>query len=259
MVHGGHRAMEKLSRREFSQQALGSLLTYSLLETLFAHDAFGSEVRPQTVEWLDHVNQLGADAQQQKLPQLEWQKQIERLFRQVNLPDLLKMIDFDRLTRNIKMVDRGALSLSFKFPQVEGLPTHYVFGKQIFALKQDRSVVPHGHNNMATAFLILKGELRGRHYDRLEDLPNAYIIKPTIDRKFTPGECSTVSDHKDNVHWFQALTEPAFIFNIHVLNVSPGLTEPTGRVYLNPLGEKLSGGRIKAPHIDYHTSVQLFG
>ncbi len=38
---------------------LGSLLTYSLLETLFAHDAFGSEVRPQTVEWLAHVNPLG--------------------------------------------------------------------------------------------------------------------------------------------------------------------------------------------------------
>ncbi len=31
------------------------------------------------------------------------------------------------------------------------------------------------------------------------------IIKPTIDRKFSPGECSTVSDYKDNVHWFQAL------------------------------------------------------
>ncbi len=251
--------MEPLTRREFSQQAIGSLLTYSLLETLFAHDAFAADVRPQTVEWLAQVNALGRDAQAQKLPQLEWQKQIERLFGQVNLPDLLKMIDFDQLTRNIKLVDRGALSLSFKFPQVEGLPTKYVFGKQIFALKNGRSVVPHGHNNMATAFLILKGDLRGRLYDRLEDLPGAYIIKPTIDRKFATGECSTISDQKDNVHWFQALTEPAFIFNIHVLNVSPGLGQPTGRVYLNPLGEKLAGGKIKAPHIDYHTSVQLFG
>jgi hypothetical protein len=251
--------MDQITRREFSQQALGSLVTYSLLETLFAHDAFAGEIRPQTVEWLAQVNSLGRDAQQQKLPQLEWQKQIERLFSQVNLPDLLRMIDFDKLTRNIQLVDRGALSLSFKFPQIEGLPTKYVFGKQIFALKKGRSVVPHGHNNMATAFLILQGDLRGRLYDRLEDLPDAYIIKSTSDRTYAPGECSTISDKKDNVHWFQALTEPAFIFNIHVLNVSPGLGAPTGRVYLNPLGEKLAGGRIKAPHIDYHTSVQLFG
>jgi hypothetical protein len=119
--------------------------------------------------------------------------------------------------------------------------------------------VPHGHNNMVTAFLMLKGDFRGRHYDRLEDLPDGYIIKPTIDRKFVPGECSTISDKKNNVHWFEALSEPAFIFNIHVMNVSPGLGQPTGRVYLNPEGEKLAGGRIKAPRIDYHTSVKLFG
>ena len=112
---------------------------------------------------------------------------------------------------------------------------------------------------MVTAFLMLKGDFRGRHYDRLEDLPDAYIIKPTIDRKFMPGECSTISDKKNNVHWFEALSEPAFIFNIHVFNVSPGLGAPTGRVYLNPEGEKLAGGRIKAPRIDYHTSVKLFG
>jgi hypothetical protein len=252
-------AMQPITRREFSQQAIGSLLTYSLLETLFAHDAFASDIRPRTIEWLASVNELGQEVQRQKLPQVEWQNQVEKLFGQVNLSDLLKLIDFDRLTQGIKLVDRGELSLSFKFPKVEGLPTQYVFGKQIFALREGRSVVPHGHNNMATAFLILKGDLRGRHYDRLEDLPDAYVIKPTIDRKFSPGECSTISDKKNNVHWFEALTEPAYIFNIHVLNVSPGLGLPAGRVYLNPEGEKLAGGRIKAPRIDYHTAVKLFG
>jgi hypothetical protein len=251
--------MDLLSRRDFTQQALGSLLTYSLLETLCAHDAFGSDVRPQTTKWLSEVNELGQKAQRQSLPQIQWQAQIEKLFAQVNLPDLLEFIDFDRLSRSAKMVDHGAQSLSFRFPKVEGLPTQYVFGKQIFALKKGRSVVPHAHNNMATAFLILKGHLRGRHYDRLEDLPDGFVIKPTIDRKFSPGDCSTVSDKKDNVHWFEALTEPAFIFNIHVFNVSPGLGQPTGRVYLNPLGEKLAGGTIKAPRIDYATSVKLFG
>jgi hypothetical protein len=251
--------MDLLDRRQFTAQAIGSLLTYSLLETLFAHDAFGEQVRPRTVKWLADVNELGREVRGQKLPQVEWQKQIEQLFGQVDLPDLLRLIDFDRLSRGAKLVDHGAQSLSFRFPKVEGLPTEYVFGKQIFALKKGRSVVPHGHNNMATAFLILKGDLRGRHYDRLEDLPGAYVIKPTIDRKFTAGDCSTVSDKKDNVHWFEALTEPAFIFNIHVYNVSPGLGTPTGRVYLNPLGEPLTGGRIKAPLIDYATSIKMFG
>jgi hypothetical protein len=101
--------------------------------------------------------------------------------------------------------------------------------------------------------------LRGRHYDRLEDAKDHFIIKPTIDREFGPAEYSTVSDHKDNVHWFQAITEPAFIFNIHILNVSPDSKLPTGRVYLNPNGEKLDGGLIRAPRVGYREAHTLFG
>ena len=44
--------MEKLTRREFTRGALGSVLAYSLLETLFENDAFGSEVKPVTGKWL---------------------------------------------------------------------------------------------------------------------------------------------------------------------------------------------------------------
>src|SRR5947207_2459722 len=82
-----------------------------------------------------------------------------------------------------------------------GLPTSLVFGRQSFALKKGRSVIPHGHNNMATGFLILDGTLRGRHWDRVEDHDEHYIVRATIDRTFQPGEFSTVSDHRDNVHW----------------------------------------------------------
>ena len=64
--------------------------------------------------------------------------------------------------------------------------------------------MPHGHDNMCTGFIILRGDFIGKHYDRVEDNKDHYLIKPTIDRTFKPGECSTISDHKDNVHWFKA-------------------------------------------------------
>lgn len=251
--------METVSRRTFTKQALGSLMTYSLLETLCQHDLFADEVKPTTVKWLAEVNDLSRDVKGQTLKQVEWQRQIEALFSKVDLPDLLRLIDFDRLTKNLKFVDNGARSIRFRFPKIEGLPTEYVFGKQVFALKKDRSVVPHGHNNMATAFLILKGDLRGRHYDRLEDAEDYFVIKPTIDRRFSLGEYSTISDYKDNVHWFQAVTEPAFIFNIHVLNIRPGSPLPTGRVYLDPNGERLKGGLIRAPRLGYQEALRLYG
>lgn len=251
--------MDQVSRREFTQHALGSLLTFTLIDTLFQRDAFADAVKPITVKWLADVNQLGTDLKDEKLKQLEWQKKIKELFSQVELPELLELVDFDKLTKKVDIPDHGARSLSFKFQQIEGVPTKLVFGKQIFALGKGRSVVPHGHNNMATAFLILKGDFQGRHYDRLEDLPQHMIIRPTIDEKFGPGGCSTVSDFKDNVHWFQAQSEPAFIFNIHVNNINPKATEATGRVYIDPNGEKLSDGRIKARLIGYDESNKLYG
>ena len=251
--------MAPLSRRQFTRDTLGTLLTMSLLETIFQHELLGAEVRPAAAKWLRDIEQLGQDLKGQKLEQLVWQQKIEELFRQVPLADVLALIDFDQLTSGIKFVDIGALSLRFKFPEVEGVPKNLVYGKQIFALKKDRSVVPHGHNNMATAFLILKGDLRGRHYDRLKDEPEHFIIKPTVDRTFSPGECSTVSDYKDNVHWFQAVTEPAFIFNLHVLQVNPDNREPTGRVYLDPQGEQLTGGLIRARQLSYDEAHKLYG
>ena len=247
------------SRRAFNAQALGSLLTFSLLETLARYDLFAAEVRPQATRWLSDVNQLGLDLKGASIDQLEWQKKVEQLLAQVDLPDLLSLVDFDRLTADVDFAERGERSLRITFPKVEGLPTELSFGKQIFALRKGRSVVPHGHNNMATAFVILKGDLRGRHYDRTKDEPGYMLIKPTIDRKFGPGECSTISDYKDNVHWFQAITEPAFIFNLHVMDVNPNPTQPTGRVYVDPEGEKIAGGLIRARRIGYKEANKLYG
>ena len=248
--------MMSMSRRNFHQQTLGSLLTWSLLETLFSGDAFANELKPVAAKWLNELNEMSMDLKATKLGQLDWQKKVEQLFAIADLPEILKFIDFDKLSQNVKAQERGELSLKANLPKVEGLPTELVFGHQVFALNKDRSVVPHGHDNMATAFLILQGDFRGRHYDRLEDDKEHMIIAPTIDRAFGPGDYSTVTDLKDNVHWFQANTDKSFIFNIHVMSVKPG---KTGRVYIDPNGEKIAGGRIRAKKIDHALANKLYG
>lgn len=251
--------MSELTRRDFARHSVNSLLVYSLLETLGRHDLFAAAVKPLTSRWLADVNQLGLDLKDKKLTPVEWQDKVEELFSQVDLPDLLKFLDFDRLTAGAKLVDNGALSLRPTFPKVEGVPTDLVFGRQIFALKKGRSVVPHGHDNMATAFLVLGGNLRGRHYDRLHDEKDFLIIRPTTDKEYVAGEPSTISDVKNNIHWFQALSEPSYIFNIHVMNLNPDGPLPTGRVYLDPAGEQLSDGTVRAKRIGYKQAHELYG
>lgn len=247
--------MQSLTRRDFQQQALGSLLTWSLLDTLFSRNAFGDEVKLVAAKWLADLNAMSLDLKGKKLDQLQWQAQVEQLLAKVDLPEVLKFIDFDMLSKDVKFQDRGELSLRPRLPKIEGHPT-LVYGNQVFALNKDRSVVPHGHNNMATAFLILKGDFHGRHFDRLEDDKTHMIIRPTIDGNFGPGSYSTVTDIKDNVHWFKATTDGSFIFNIHVMSIKPGAT---GRVYIDPEGEKLSGDRIKARKINHAEANKLYG
>ena len=124
-------------------------------------------------------------------------------------------------------------------------------------MKKGQSVVPHGHNNMATGFVVLKGSFHGRHYDRIEDTDTHMIIKPTIDDQFKVAQYSTVSDQKDNVHWFESTSDEGYIFNIHVAGLEAGKT--TGRVYIDPNGERLKGGRIKARRIGAAEAIDLYG
>ncbi len=123
---------------------------------------------PATLKMADRCESaLAGTPEGKKLSQVEWQKKIEELYQKADVADFLKLVDFDKLTANLELADTGARSLTVKFPQVEGVTDKLAWGRQIFALKKGRSVVPHGHNNMATAFLILKGDFRGRHYDRI--------------------------------------------------------------------------------------------
>jgi hypothetical protein len=250
--------MDVTTRRGFVGQSLAALTTTALLETLFEQDLFADSIKPVMDRWAADVAQLAQDVRDAKLRQTEWQKKIEELFRNVDLPEMLKYIDFEKLTAKLALPDNGARNLSIKFP-ASGEPGKKLYAKQIFAMKKGRAVVPHGHNNMATAFLVLKGDFHGRHYDRLRDEPSHLILRPTIDRSFSPGDTSSISDEKDNVHWFTSKSEPGVLFNIHVSNLRKDFVEPTGRVYVDPNGEKLAGGLVRAPLIEYSQAHKLYG
>jgi hypothetical protein len=250
--------MTTLDRRTFTAQLTGSALAFGLLEMLWARDAFADAVKPVVQQWFKTLNALGQELRDRKLKDTEFQAKMEELFTKVDLPELLTFIDLNALEAKVKPPANGALSASFDLSKVEGLGK-VLFGKQIFCLKKDRAVVPHGHENMCTGFIVLKGTFQGRHYDRLETKADHYIIKPTIDRPFKAGEVSTVSDHKDNIHWFKCTSDAGFIFNVHFTGYDATIKEPSGRLYLDPEGEKLAGGLIKAPKMNSGECHKKFG
>ncbi|HEV3257514.1 MAG TPA: hypothetical protein VG013_11580 [Gemmataceae bacterium] len=251
--------METESRRAFNKKLLGSLTAFGLIETLFARDLFADAVKPVIRKWVAELHALSRDLKGRKLKDVEFQAKLEELYGRVELPELIKLLDLDRVTKNLKFPEKGAASLGIDLSKVEGLPKVLVFGKQIFACRKGRSIVPHGHDNMCTGFIVLRGNFAGKHYDRVEDHQDHYLIKPTIDRLFKPGECSTISDHKDNVHWFKAETDAGFIFNVHVMGYNPESKKVPNRVYVDPEGEKTSSGLIVARKVSSKECHQKYG
>lgn len=250
--------MPALHRRDFNAKLIGSFLTFNLIETLWTCDLFAADVKPDIGNWFRDLNTLGQDLKGQKLKDIEFQAKLEELYKKVDLPSLLQFVELDKIAEKIKLPDSGAFSAAFNLSQVEGL-RNLTFGRQIFAMKKGRAVVPHGHENMCTGFIVLRGEFRGRHYDRLETEKDHYIIKPTINEDFKAGGVSTISDHKDNIHWFQCNSDTGYIFNLHYNGYDPTIKNPSGRLYLDPEGEKLKDGLIKAKKMTSGECHKKFG
>jgi len=247
------------TRREFTGQLLGSFVAAGLIETLFHNNLFADSVKPIVGPWLTDLTNLTRELRGEKMKDTEFQAKMEELYRKVNLPELVKAVPLDKLAASNKLPNNGAANWGIDFTKIEGAPANPSFGKQIFGLKKGRSIVPHGHANMCTGFIVLRGDFEGKHYDRDETQKDHYLIKPTIDRTFKPGELSTISDHKDNVHWFKCVSETGFIFNVHVIDYGKTLGGGSGRLYLDPDGEKLSGELIRAPKMSSAACHKKYG
>lgn len=247
------------SRRRFNARLLGSVMAFGLVDALWSRGLLAAAESAEVGKWFRELAEMANDLHGRKLTDTEFQARMEALYRRVDLEGLVRAVKLDELERTVRLPDNGASSSGFDLSRIEGLPAQLRFGRQVFGLKQGRSIVPHGHSNMCTGFIVLKGRFHGRHYDRVETLADHYLIRPTIDRTFGPGGVSTISDHKDNIHWFEALSETGFVFNVHVVGYDPGIREPSGRLYLDPLGEKMTGGLIRAPKLSGTECHRKFG
>jgi hypothetical protein len=251
--------MEKLSRRNFIQNAFGSIFAVSLVSSLCEAQALTGGVKTFADKWIVEMEQITAAMRNSKIRQSEWQRQIESLLAKVDLKDLLRAIDYDRLAKIAVFPEDHESAENVDFSQVAGLPAEPSFNPYFYAMKEGVAIVPHGHRNMSSMHMVLSGEARGWQFERVADEPEHLIIKPTSDEKLVPGDASTVSDDNDNIHWFKAARGPLFMFNIGVFGIKPKESF-TGRDYIDPRGgEKLEGGLIRARRIEKEEAYKLYG
>lgn len=251
--------MRELTRREFSRGFLQSLGTFALLKLLFKTDALAKAVTPVTDEWLKKVHALAGDLRGRKITQVQWQQLTEQLFSRIELKELLRFVDFARLAQRMRIPDNEAATERVEMPKLSWLPEERGWGMQIFALRKGAAVTPHGHHNMVSMHMILQGRMRMRHFDLMRSEPQHVVIQPSIDRVAVPGDATTISDDKDNVHWLTALSETAFTLDLVVSRLDPHLGYAQRITHVDPVGgEKLAGGLIRAKVISYQESLRLY-
>ncbi len=74
------------------------------------------------------------------------------------------------------------------------------------------------------------------------------------------GTGATVSDDKDNVHWFKATSDVAFTFNIGVYGIEQAVKFSGRQFYLDPSGgEKLGDGTLRVRHLTSEEAHKLYG
>lgn len=124
-------------------------------------------------------------------------------------------------------------------------------------MKKDRAIIPHGHSNMASAHLILKGELHLRQYEKIRQEEDSLIIRASVDRITKTGEYSSISDEKDNVHWFTANTQTVFTFDVIMLD----LNNKTYDIHNLDIFEKqdLQDGTQRVPILNVENALKKYG
>lgn len=247
-----------ISRRTFSRKFSQAITSYALLEGAFRTGAWTFGKVEVADHWAIQLNEYCKDLRKNSISPQEWQQVSEGLLRQVPLADLIQFINLDNLIKGFDFPDLGVNTRYVTFPRMDGLPEKTVFVKKIFGMTKDRAIIPHGHSNMASLHLVLKGEMHLRQYNKLHTTNDErLIIQPTVDTTIKPGATSSISDEKNNIHWFIANSPTAFTLDIIMLDLQ-------GRAYdIHNLdmdkAEALGDGSLRVPEIPVETALQRYG
>lgn len=246
-----------MNRRVFSQAFLGAMASYLFVDAIWSSQAFARTVGPLVEHWLRQLHDASSSVKNGTISPAQWQEHLHALYARVGVENLCLLINFEKLTRTFPLPTRGVHTKNVVLPPLQGVPKNLAFYKKIFGMKKERAIIPHGHTNMVSCHYILQGEVRLRHYDKVEENTTHMVIRPTVDTIARAGSYSSISDESNNIHWLVATTEKAFTFDVLVLDIQG---KQWGVDNIDPLrGETEIGGAIRVPKIGVAEGVQKYG
>ena len=248
-----------------AEAVLGAALAGLLHGRGLADDRGAEELDGWFAEYLD----LGRGLAEGRLGQLDWLAGTGRLYRGLDLAALRRRVDFDRLSEELDAqaarTGKGEIFHAIYHdggpPRPGAEPRRAVITK-VARVAKGRSVPPHGHGNMVSAFLHLSGEFHVRQFDKLHAGPDRMVVRPTADVRGGAGLWSGITDVKNNLHWLTAVSDDAFLFTTKVIALDAA--KPLhGRINVDVrAGERAPAhgpGAVSVPRITHRRAAELYG
>lgn len=208
--------------------------------------------------WIDRQDELARGLRSGAVSGPAWHDAVEQLAREVDASQLLVEIGGARSAPAGPPFRRDPVKRNIEFLDQDGRPRRLGYAAATFTFGPGEVITPHAHRHMASAHMVIEGQVRIRTFDRLAEQDGALLIRPTGDHVARVGEAAAMTTAKDNVHWFTPATARAATFDVIVSGLDSGqanyVIEP-----VDPLGgEHRPDGTILAPILSFDESMDRY-
>lgn len=242
-----------------SRRTLLRLGPAALLAFLHARQALAAPVQAAALDTLRTLGELALALRRGELEPAMWQDEMARQVAAIDVAEVIAAIELDRLVAALDPLpdDRPRVQ-PLELAALDALLIEAGAKLKLFALAPGRAIVPHGHHGLVSMHWVLRGSLHARSFDRVERTRTHVLVRPTIDRVLRPGAATSVSEDRDNVHWFVAVDGPAFALDLLVARLDPD--GPHGRFYVDVrAAEPAADDRLRAPIIGAGEAHRRYG
>ncbi len=223
-----------------------------LISALARSQAWAGSRPAHLDRWARDLVTLNDDLRQNKIGVAVWQARVEQLNRSVGVSELAGYLDIDRLAREFTYPSKLAEFADPILPAdvLGSKPKHWFM--RVFGMRRGGAIIPHVHNHMVSAHLVVSGAFHARTHDRIADIDNAVMLRPSINRPLALGDIISMSDQRDNQHWLIAEKDRSMTFDVGVVDVPAswkyGLAANKNYMIFVDAGRKPeSSGLVRAP------------
>ena len=243
------------------RQAIAGLLlatpSYALLGECRANGLIG-DGRLSAKKWIDRHDELAHGLRSGSVSLAQWSAGVSELAEKVEIESLLAEISRSKLSDPNEPFMKDPVKRRIRFLDEQGAVRHLNYGVARFDFGAQNVITPHGHKHMVSAHMVLAGKVRIRTFDRVQDLDNALLIRPTGDHIGSVGTAAAMTSAKDNIHWFTPVTAAASTLDV----IIDGLDQGTDDYLIQPIdplaGKIQTDGTIIAPILSFEESMKRY-